>query len=75
MTPSSPLSREVPRRSTAPITIKVVARLLFLVSLALTACVPSESHNVPPILLFKGTGTSANDVAAVETILKDNHLR
>jgi len=28
----------------------------------------------PPILLFNGTGTSANDVAAVESILKDSHL-
>jgi glutamine amidotransferase-like uncharacterized protein len=27
-----------------------------------------------PILLFNGTGTSANDVAAVETILNSNHL-
>ena len=30
---------------------------------------------VPPVLLFNGTGASANDVAAIETILADNHLR
>jgi hypothetical protein len=28
----------------------------------------------PPILLFNGTGASSNDVAAVEAILKNNHL-
>jgi glutamine amidotransferase-like uncharacterized protein len=48
---------------------------LFLISLALTACAPPAPSNVPPILLFNGTGTSANDVAAVETILNDNHLK
>ncbi|HEX9160778.1 MAG TPA: BPL-N domain-containing protein [Thermoanaerobaculia bacterium] len=53
----------------------MVARLLFLISLAMTACAQPEPHSVPPILLFNGTGTSANDVAAVETILKNGHLR
>jgi glutamine amidotransferase-like uncharacterized protein len=48
---------------------------LFTISLVMTACAPSESNNVPPILLFNGTGTSVNDVAAVETILKDRHLK
>jgi len=47
---------------------------LFLISLAMTACSPPASSNVSPILLFNGTGTSANDVAAIETILKDSHL-
>jgi glutamine amidotransferase-like uncharacterized protein len=40
----------------------------------MTACSPSASSDVPPILLFNGTGTSPNDVAAVEKILKDRHL-
>jgi glutamine amidotransferase-like uncharacterized protein len=47
---------------------------LFLISLAMTACSPPTSGNVPPILLFNGRGTSPNDVAAVETILKARHL-
>lgn len=51
-----------------------VALLLFLVSLAMTACAPPASSDVPAILLFTGTGTSANDVAAVKTVLKDSHL-
>ena len=50
------------------------AGLLAVVSLALTACAPAAPGSPPPILLFNGTGTSANDVAAVETILNDNHL-
>ena len=32
------------------------------------------SGDIAPILLFNGTGTSPNDVAAVETILSSNHL-
>jgi len=48
--------------------------LVFVISLAATACTPPASHTVPPILLFGGAGTSVNDVAAVETILKDKHL-
>lgn len=51
-----------------------VARTLLLISLAVTACTPSASSSVPPILLFNGTGTSANDVSAIETILKDKNL-
>jgi glutamine amidotransferase-like uncharacterized protein len=58
-----------------------------LISLALTACetrdakmamhangTPLASSGFPPILLFNGTGTSANDVAAVETVLSGNQL-
>jgi glutamine amidotransferase-like uncharacterized protein len=35
---------------------------------------PLRSGGIAPILLFNGTGTSPNDVAAVETILSSNHL-
>ena len=35
---------------------------------------PSVSGVVAPILLFKGTGTSPNDVTAFETILNSNHF-
>ena len=41
---------------------------------AAAAATRLTSSSVPPILLFDGTGTSANDVAAVETILSNNHL-
>ena len=47
----------------------------WIAAFALTACAPAASNDSPPILLFNGTGTSANDVAAIETILKDRHLR
>jgi glutamine amidotransferase-like uncharacterized protein len=35
---------------------------------------PLASPDIAPILLFNGTGTSANDVAAVEAILSNNQL-
>jgi glutamine amidotransferase-like uncharacterized protein len=56
---------------------------LVLISTAFTACgVRDDKGSMPatgakggaPVLLFNGTGTSANDVAAVETILNGNHL-
>jgi hypothetical protein len=44
---------------------------LVLISTAFTACgVPGDA----PILLFSGSGTSPDDVTAVETILARNHL-
>jgi glutamine amidotransferase-like uncharacterized protein len=39
-----------------------------------TCCVHRTNLGAAPILLFNGTGTSANDVAAIETILNSNHL-
>jgi glutamine amidotransferase-like uncharacterized protein len=45
---------------------------LILIALPLACCAPHVAN--PDILLFAGTGTSRNDVAAVETILKDDHL-
>jgi len=51
-----------------------VPLLLLVVTVAITACAPPESDQVPSILLFNGTGTSPNDVVAVETILKERHL-
>jgi glutamine amidotransferase-like uncharacterized protein len=47
---------------------------LAICSIALTSCGDSQPNAQAPILLFDGTGTSPGDVAAVETILKDNHL-
>lgn len=55
------------------IAFNAVAWLVFPALLAMTACARPEPHPAP-ILLFNGTGTSANDVAAVETILGDRHL-
>ena len=48
---------------------------LVLISTAFTACgVSGDKGSIAPILLFNGTGTSPDDVAAVETILNSNHL-
>jgi glutamine amidotransferase-like uncharacterized protein len=38
------------------------------------SAVPLTSGRVPPILLFNGTGTSRNDVAAIETLLEKSRL-
>jgi glutamine amidotransferase-like uncharacterized protein len=46
-----------------------------IASLALTACAPPASNDAPPILLFNGSGTSPNDVKAVEAVLEDSHLK
>jgi Biotin-protein ligase, N terminal len=51
-----------------------LAALALLLSLSLTGCAPRASSNTPPILLFNGAGTSANDVAAVEAVLSASHL-
>ena len=75
--PANPSTRVVPRCLwfTAPVVVVcAVAAFLFLLPLSLTACAPPAPRNAPPILLFNGTGTSANDVAAVEAILNGNHL-
>lgn len=38
------------------------------------ASTPSTSSDAPIVLLFTGRGTSANDVAALERLLRDNHF-
>jgi len=38
------------------------------------SAVPLTSGRVPPVLLFNGTGTSANDVAAIETLLEKSGI-
>lgn len=43
------------------------------VSLLASACSPSAPHEVSPILLFNGTGTSPNDVKAIEAVLQGMH--
>ncbi|MEP6620958.1 MAG: BPL-N domain-containing protein [bacterium] len=48
--------------------------LLLLASFALIGCTSPGPAHVPPVLLFTGGGTSANDVAAVEAILKEKHF-
>ncbi len=52
----------------------LIIAFVAITSLALAACAPPAARSIPPILLFNGTGTSVNDVAALETILNDNHL-
>jgi glutamine amidotransferase-like uncharacterized protein len=49
-------------------------RSFFLIPLVIASCTSPASNTVPTILLFDGTGTSRNDVAAVEAILKDGHF-
>jgi len=53
-----------------------IAVFLLLILAALTACGPksASSTSIATILLFTGTGTSSNDVAAIETILDSKHL-
>jgi glutamine amidotransferase-like uncharacterized protein len=54
--------------------VPIIASLV-LISIALTACEGRDDKgSAAPILLFNGTGTSSDDVAAVETILSGNHL-
>jgi hypothetical protein len=38
------------------------------------AAVPLTSRHVPPVLLFNGTGTSPNDVAAIESLLEKSEI-
>jgi len=50
-----------------------------VLSLTLPGCrdstrVPLSSSPIAPILLFNGTGTSPNDVTAIETILSQSHF-
>jgi glutamine amidotransferase-like uncharacterized protein len=54
---------------------------LVLFALTLSGCdrpgasaVPLTSGRVPPVLLFNGTGTSPNDVAAIETLLEKSRI-
>ena len=54
---------------------------LALFALNLSGCnrpgasaVPLTSGRVPPVLLFNGTGTSPNDVAAIETLLEKSRI-
>lgn len=46
-----------------------------LMVVAVCACAGSASSRPPEILLFAGTGTSPNDVAAIESILHGKDLR
>ena len=54
-------------------TIAVVISLA-LPAAAITGCRAGAAKGSASILLFTGTGTSAGDVAALETILNTNHL-
>ena len=47
-----------------------------MISAALTACLSgsASSHGTATVLLFTGTGTSPDDVAAVKTILDNNDI-
>jgi hypothetical protein len=52
---------------------------IVLLALNLSGCdrsgaVPLTSARLPPVLLFNGTGTSPNDVAAIETLLANSRI-
>jgi hypothetical protein len=54
-----------------------IRRIQLIVCIGLltaTACAPPESPTAAQILLFNGTGTSPNDVKAIEAILQEMHL-
>jgi glutamine amidotransferase-like uncharacterized protein len=53
--------------------LTAVALALALLAIVIVIIIRT-TVNAPPILLFNGDGTSANDVAAVERMLKDSHL-
>ena len=55
--------------------ISLIALVAFGCNHADESAVPLNSNTTPPILLFNGTGTSPNDVAAVEMILNQHHLK
>jgi glutamine amidotransferase-like uncharacterized protein len=57
--------------------VKIISIQLIacLATLTLTACAPSESNDVPQVLLFNGNGTTPNGIKAIKAILKDSHLR
>jgi hypothetical protein len=46
----------------------------FLLLLTVASCAEQQITNTPSILLFNGTGTSPNDVVALERILDENHF-
>ena len=53
----------------------LIGASLGVLSSCLTACsIRSLSSGSPIILLFDGSGTSPNDVAAIETLLNENHF-
>jgi hypothetical protein len=50
---------------------------LAFVALNLSGCdraIPLTSSRVPSVILFNGTGTSSNDVAAIETLLETSRI-
>lgn len=52
---------------------RILGTVLTIVGLSACGSIPTPSTS-SSILLFKGSGTSAGDVAALETILDNNHL-
>ncbi|MEA2164845.1 MAG: hypothetical protein QOK37_2972 [Thermoanaerobaculia bacterium] len=54
--------------------IRVATLGLFMTVALTTGCTSPAPNRNAPILLFNGTGTSPNDVAAIETILEARHL-
>ncbi len=70
------IAHELARAALALRILKALSVALGIVSLV--ACSPTDraspTNDSHAILLFSGDGTSPNDVAALETILDDNHF-
>src|SRR3954470_15703853 len=62
------------RSNGALVRIRSFQLLPFIAISALTACSPSKSNDAPPVLVFRGSGSSPNSAKAIEAILKANHL-
>jgi glutamine amidotransferase-like uncharacterized protein len=77
-----PTANKVRSDRNAPSLLEAACRILMGASpgfiLLLTACSPADgpspAKDSPTILLFDGSGTSPNDVSALEGILSANHL-
>jgi glutamine amidotransferase-like uncharacterized protein len=52
----------------------LTASAILIAATGFTACTIAPPRETAPILLFTGTGTSANDVAAIESVLSGHHL-
>jgi glutamine amidotransferase-like uncharacterized protein len=52
----------------------IIYTTVALVAVTFTTCSGNNKSGNTPILLFNGTGTSPNDVAAIETVLNTNGL-
>jgi hypothetical protein len=68
-------NRRFPRAGLLSVKKRIFQLISCIAALALTACAPPASNDLPPILLFNGSGASPSDIKAVEAVLKASHLK